>query len=75
MKTNESLAEYRAELARNIEADESGAACYANKALELWRSAELARAELAGIDLAMREHHGVRIEEVRRLVPLRAAAE
>jgi hypothetical protein len=76
MKTPESLAEYRAELARNVEADEEAAAGFAAKALELYRSAELGRAELAGIDRATQTHLAAQMKELdRRLVPRLAAGD
>lgn len=49
----EALAAHRAELERHLQADLEGAVQYANKALDLQRSAALIKAEISGIDRAI----------------------
>ena len=56
---------YRDELRRRIDADEEAAAGYEAKAAELRRDAELARAELRGLERALDSY---------RLVPRAARA-
>jgi len=63
-----SLKAYRAELARMIEADEEGAEIYAAKAVELRSTAEVLRAEAAGIDKAI-EAYRIATEDKLPLVP------
>jgi len=66
--TPKSLTAHRAELARMICADEECAAIYAEKAIDLRRSAEILRAEAAGIDKAI-EAYRVASEVALPLVP------
>ena len=47
------LITHRDELRRRIDADDDGAAVYEAKGVELRRDAELARAELRGIEMAL----------------------
>ena len=63
------LEAYREKLHREIETDDRDAAIYAEKAVELRRSAELLRAELAGIDRAIEAFR--RPTYANRLVPRR----
>ena len=62
----EDLVSYREELRRQAEADHEAAHQFANKALELRRSAEIIEAEIGGIDRAIAAY---RAATTARLVP------
>lgn len=65
------LQAHRDELQRQLEADVEAAAIYTETVLKLNRSAEIARAELVGIDRAITAYRAATVE---RLVPRRLEA-
>ena len=71
--TPKELTDYREELRRRIEADEEAAGHYAAKIAELRASADLGRAEMAGIDRAVEAFRTATAPPPERSVPRQAA--